>query len=70
MILPTQKQLKVLAFIKAQKTFPTPPQIAAHFGWVSDYSARVVLKALVKKGLLKKGADGRLSVAKIKPSVN
>jgi hypothetical protein len=47
MILPTKKQLKVLAFIKAH------------------------VAALLKKKLLKKRADGKLSVASTDPrSVN
>jgi hypothetical protein len=71
MILPTKKQLKVLAFIKAQKTFPTHPQIASHFGWASDNASRAHVAALLKKKLLKKRADGKLSVASTDPrSVN
>lgn len=62
MILPTKKQLKVLAYIKAQKTFPTYPQIATHFGWASDNAARAHVAALLKKKLLKKGESGKLSV--------
>jgi predicted DNA-binding transcriptional regulator len=62
MILPTKKQLKVLAFIKSQKTFPTFPQISTHFGWASDNAARAHVAALLKKGKLKRGLSGKYSV--------
>lgn len=60
---PTKLQLKVLLYCKQQKKFPSPPQIAVHFGWDSDNSARVHLKALHRKGLLSKvGAKYKVSV--------
>ncbi len=55
---PTKLQLKVLLFIKhhlqKHKVFPSPPQIAVHFGWASDFTARAHLNALLRKGKLKK----------------
>ncbi len=55
---PTKLQLKVLLYIKSHlqkhRKFPTPPQIASHFGWASDNTARAHLKALLRKGRLKK----------------
>ncbi len=63
---PTKLQLKVLLFIKThlgtKKKFPTCPQIASHFGWASDNTARAHLKALLKMGRLQKDLDGKLSV--------
>jgi len=55
---PTQKQQAVFEFIKThliEKGFPpTVREVAGHFGFASPLSAQLHIKALIKKGLLRK----------------
>lgn len=54
----TDKQAAVLAFVEhftaAQRWSPTRREIADHFGWRAANSAEVHIKALIKKGRLKR----------------
>lgn len=55
---PTKKQQAVFEFIKThllEKGFPpTVREVAGHFGFASPLSAQLHIKALIKKGLLRK----------------
>lgn len=58
MVNPTPTQQRVLAFIKAHiavnQNFPTMAQISANFGWGSRNAAAMVIKALHRKGYVRK----------------
>lgn len=54
----TPPQAKTLAYIKAHiqvnQNFPTMAQISANFGWGSRNAAAMVIKALCRKGFVRK----------------
>lgn len=71
---PTARQQRIFEFIKGhiiKKGFPpTVREIAGHFGFASPLSAQVHIKALIKKGLLRKSPfkQRTLEILGLKPA--